>query len=100
MLTTSPVPEAWFKAGQGVAPNGEPFVIVARNEDGVPTTWCIQLTTNRNGKTDWRATWHTDPRGVKVVYPSPRNLSHSPIDTVLRRMAQPGQWVGTNWKAA
>jgi hypothetical protein len=97
-VTRSLVPEAWFKIGQGVdRESGRPFVQVARNKDGAATTWRIEYTTNRNGKSDWRAVSHSTSQGENVSYSSPRALSHSEIDTTLRRMCGAGQWIGTEW---
>ncbi|WP_028058349.1 hypothetical protein [Candidatus Solirubrobacter pratensis] len=97
-FTTSLEPETWFKGGSGIdKETGEPFALVVRNKNDRATTWTLRLTTNRNGKTDWRAVAHTTSQGETVVYPSPRNLSHSHIDTHLRNVAQPGEWVGTRW---
>ena len=101
-FTKSLVPEQWFKIGSGTdKDSGREFVLSARSKDGdIGTTWRVELTTNRNGKTDWRAVSHTTSQGQTVTYPSPRNLSHSEIDTALRRMCEPGEWVGTEWVAA
>lgn len=101
-FTQSLVPEAWFVMGRGIDPrSGRQFVLVGRSKDGeIGTTWRLELTTNRNNKTDWRAVGHTDSLGQTITYPSPRNLSHSLIDTALRRICQPGEWIGFDWKAA
>lgn len=100
-FTNSLVPEAWFKIGSGIDTKSQrPFVLVARNKDGAATTWRIERTTNRNGKCDWRVVSHSTSQGATVEYPSPRNLSHSPIDTILRRMCDEGEWVGTEWARA
>jgi hypothetical protein len=96
--TKSLVPEAWFKIGEGTVDGTyRPFVLVGRNKDGQPTQWRLELTSNRNGRIDWRCVSHTNSKGDTTVYPSPRNLSHSPIDTILRRMCEEGEWVGTEW---
>lgn len=98
-VTKSIVPEEWFKIGSGVVKDTyTPFVLVARRKAGeVGTTWRLELTANRNGRIDWRAVSHTTSQGVTVEYPRPRNLSHSEIDTALRRFCEPGEWVGTEW---
>lgn len=99
--THSRVPESWFKIGSGIDKTTKlPFVLVARNKDGEATTWRIEHTVNRNGKRDWRAVSHTTSDGETVTYSSPRNLCHSLIDTVLRRMCGEGHWVGTQWNWA
>lgn len=102
IATKSLVPEQWFKIGSGTdKDSGRPFVLVARSKDGdIGTTWRLELTTNRNDKTDWRCVSHTHSMGQTVEYPSPRNLSHSPIDTALRNCCQAGEWVGTEWSPA
>lgn len=101
-FTTSLVPEVWMVMGRGTdKQSGRKFVLAARQKDGeTGTTWRVELTTNRNGKTDWRCVSHTDSMGQTVEYPRPRNLSHSPIDTALRRFCEEGEWVGTEWRAA
>jgi hypothetical protein len=97
-FTTSLTPETWTLVGSGEdQETAEPFIIVGRNLNGQATTWRVQLTTNRNDRTDWRAVSHTDHLGHTVTYSSPRNLSHSHIDTILRRFAEPGDWAGTEW---
>lgn len=96
--TISRVPEAWFKIGSGVDRESQrPFVLVARNKDGIATTWRVEYTCNRNGTWDWRCVSHSQSQGATVVYPTPRNLCHSLIDTILRRMCGEGQWIGTEW---
>jgi hypothetical protein len=99
-FTKSLVPESWFVMGRG-SHDGRPFVLVARSKGGeVGTTWRLELTTNRNNTTDWRCVSHTDSMGQTITYSSPRNLSHSEVDTALRRACEPGEWSGTEWKAA
>jgi hypothetical protein len=100
--TLSLVPETWHRIARGVDPDtGNAFVIVARVKDGdVGTQWRMEYTINRNGRADWRCVSHTLSDGLTTVYPSPRNLSHSPIDTALRNYCEPGEWIGTEWNAA
>ncbi len=98
--THSTVNEHWFLAARGTTPEGVPFVLVSRVKDGdTGTSWRLEVTTNRNGRTDWRCIGHTNAQGVMTTY-APRNLSHSLIDTALRNFCQPGEWVGTQWVAA
>jgi hypothetical protein len=102
VTTNSLVPEQWLLVGRGLdRQTGEPFVLVARNKDGIPTTWRVQRCMNSNFKVDWRVTAIQYSNGAYTVYGKRRalpdgrflvkgatNLSDSKIDIILRDYAE------------